>query len=354
LLTLDRVRIAIISTPFVPVPPPRYGGTELIVAELVDGFVRQGHEVTLFATGDSRTRAQLRALHPAAEWPPDPRLEQEHAAWAIGEIVADDRGFDVVHAHVPSALPLARFVGVPMVYTIHHDRDDKLSQVYARHRVAYVAISARQRELVPEAEDAGVIHHGLSPRRCPFGAGGRYALFLGRFARDKGVHVALDVARKAGVTLKLGGRPHWCDHSYYQAEVVPRLASATLVGEVGGAGKARLIADAAALLFPVAWEEPFGLVMIEAMLAGTPVLAFARGSVPEVVEEGVTGYICRDADEMTWRLRQIVAHGFNRHRCRTRALERWCARRMVREYLELYRSLCSWESIDARSAAPSL
>jgi glycosyltransferase involved in cell wall biosynthesis len=215
-----------------------------------------------------------------------------------------------------------------------------------------VAISARQRDLVPEAEGAAVIHHGLSPGRCPFGdGGGGYALFLGRFARDKGVHLALDVARAAGVSLKLGGRPHWCDHSYYQDEVLPRLGGAELVGEVGGAVKERLLGEAAALLFPIHWEEPFGLVMIEAMLAGTPVLALPRGSVPEVVEDGVTGFICRDEDEMAGRLRQVVRRGFDRRRCRARALQRWSACRMVREYLTLYRSLHAWESADARSAA---
>jgi glycosyltransferase involved in cell wall biosynthesis len=347
------VRIALISTPFVAVPPPRYGGTELIVAELVDGFVRAGHQVTLFATGDSGVRCELRALFPRPEWPPDATTELEHAGWAAREICSDSRGFDVVHAHVPAALPFAPFLDAPMVYTIHHDRDEKRARLYAQHRVQYVAISARQQMLVPEAHPARVIHHGLTPLAPGRGDGG-YALFLGRFSRVKGVHVALDVARAARIPLKLGGRPHWCDEEYYSSEVAARLAlpGAELIGEVGGEEKTDLLGGALALLFPIAWEEPFGLVMIEAMLCGTPVLALPRGSVPEVVEDGVTGYLCRDEEDLARRLSQIARRGFDRRRCRARALERWSARRMVREHLELYRELRNLKVIDGRSAAP--
>jgi glycosyltransferase involved in cell wall biosynthesis len=349
------VRIAMISTPFVPVPPPGYGGTELIVAELVQGLVAAGNEVTLFATGDSQTSAELRALFAAAEWPPHPTLELDHAAWAVAEILADPRPFDVVHAHVASALPFSRFVDVPMVYTIHHDRHDKLARMYRRHRAQYVAISARQRELCPEVQQATVIHHGLSPERYPAGTGaGGYAAFLGRFAAEKGLHLALDVARAAGLPLKLAGRPHWCDQEYFEAECVPRLRTTKVevVGEVGGGDKTHILGEAMALLFPVCWEEPFGLVMIEAMLCGTPVVGLGRGAVPEVVESGVTGYVCANADEMAYWMRQIAAHGFDRRRCRARALERWSASRMVREHLAMYQRLHRWEPVDARSAAP--
>jgi glycosyltransferase involved in cell wall biosynthesis len=348
------VRIAMISTPFVPVPPPRYGGTELIVAELVEGFLRAGHEVTLFATGDSQTGAEIRALYQKAEWPPDPTVELDHAAWAVNQILSSDERFDVVHAHVAPALPFARYLECPLVYTLHHDRDEKLTRLYQHQRAHYVAISARQRELVPELDEVHVIHHGLSPLRHPFGRGrGGYALFLGRFAREKGVHLAIDAAEAARVPLFLGGQPHWRDSEYYQAEVAPRLAAtsnAKVVGEVGGAVKTHLLGDATALLFPVCWEEPFGLVMIEAMLCGTPVLALARGSVSEVVEEGVTGFICRDQEQLTSRLRQIAADGFDRRRCRARALERWSSRRMVGDYLALYQQLVGWGEADARSA----
>ena len=348
------MRIALISTPFVPVPPAGYGGTELIVEELVCGLVAAGHDVTLFATGDSHAPAPVRALFPRAVWPPNPTHELDHAAWAASQIVADARGWDVVHGHVPSLLPLARFFDAPLVHTIHHDRDETLVARYAGGDAQLVAISERQRALLPEAESV-VIRHGLSPSRFAAGNGqGGYLAFVGRLALEKGAHVAVEVAAAAGLPLKLAGRAHWRDEPYFREEVLPRVArsGAQLVGEVGGLQKSRLLGGAVALLFPVAWEEPFGLVMIEAMLSGTPVVALARGAVPEVIEDGLTGFVCADSVEMIERVRQIAAGGFDRRRCRARAAERWSAARMIAEYLALYRQCRrSWESADARVAA---
>lgn len=344
-----------ISTPFVSVPPPRYGGTELIVAELVTGLAAAGHEVTLFATGDSRggENVSVRARFDRPRWPPEAYVELDHASFAIEEVLADARGFDVVHSHVPSALPFARLLDAPMVYTVHHDDGPeyaRLQSLYGRSRAHFVAISARQRALMQELSPARVIHHGLDPGCHRFGAGdGGYCAFLGRFAREKGPHAAIDAARAAGVSIRLGGAPHWRDHDYFEREIGARLCKpgVTAVGEIGGRDKRDFLADACALLFPVDWEEPFGLVMIEAMLSGTPVLAFARGSVPEIVEEGVTGFICRDVDEMAARLRAIG--DFDRAACRRRALERWTSARMVREYVALYEAVQAWVG-DVRAA----
>ena len=348
-----------ISTPFVPVPPSRYGGTELIVAELVRGLADGGHDVVLFATGDSRppSSVTLRARFDQSQWPPDPRVELEHAAWAIEQLRADARPFDVVHAHVPAALPLASRIDPPMVYTVHHDAGDeyaRLRRVYRRFgrrgRAQLVAVSERQRALMPELADARVIHHGLDPAGYRFGRGdGGYCLFLGRFAREKGVHQAIDAARAACMPIKVAGAPHWRDVRYFEAEVARRLGRSGVapVGEVGGATKRDLLAGAAALLFPIAWEEPFGLVMIEAMLSGTPVLAFAGGSVSEVIDAGVTGFVCRDVDEMATRLRAI--RDFDRAACRRRAVERWSSARMVRDHVSLYQQLQPWSG-DVRAA----
>jgi glycosyltransferase involved in cell wall biosynthesis len=349
------MRIAMISTPFVAVPPPRYGGTELIVAELVTGLAAAGHEVTLFATGDSRPpeQAELRARFDRAHWPPDPYVELDHAAFAVEEILADSRNYDVVHAHVPAALPFARMLDMPMVYTVHHDDGAeyvRLQALYRRSRAHFVAISARQRALMQELADARVIHHGLDAACHRFGAGdGGYCAFLGRFACEKGPHAAIDAARAAGVPIRLAGAPHWRDHDYFEREIGARLCrpGVAAIGEVGGKEKRDFLADACALLFPVDWEEPFGLVMIEAMLSGTPVLAFARGSVPEIVEDGVTGFICRDVDDMAARLRAIGR--FDRAACRQRALERWTSARMVRDYVSLYEAVQSWVG-DVRAA----
>ena len=349
------MRIAIISTPFVAVPPPRYGGTELIVAELVTGLAAAGHEVTLFATGDSRAgeTVSVRARFERPRWPPEPYAELDHASFAIEEVLADARGYDVVHAHVPSALPFARLLEAPMIYTVHHDDGEeyaRLQSLYARCHAHFVAISGRQRALMPELATARVIHHGLDAACHRFGAGdGGYCAFLGRFAEQKGPHVAIDAARAARVPIRLAGAPHWRDHDYFEREIGARLCKpgVTAVGEIGGRDKRDFLAGACALLFPIDWEEPFGLVMIEAMLSGTPVLAFARGSVPEIVEDGVTGFICRDADDMAARLAAIGS--FDRAACRRRALERWTSARMVREYVALYESVQSWVG-DVRAA----
>lgn len=349
------MRIAMISTPFVSVPPPRYGGTELIVAELVGGLAAAGHEVTLFATGDSRPAAavSLRARFDRAIWPPDPYAELDHAAWAVEQVLLDGRGFDVVHSHVPAALAFAPMLEAPLVYTVHHGAGDdyaRLRTLYERSRAQLVAISHRQRALMPALAGAQVIHHGLDPNGYPLGDGdGGYCAFLGRFSREKGVHVAVDVARQADLPIRLGGAPHWRDARYFETELRPRLGRArvTSLGELGGEAKRELLAGARALLFPVDWEEPFGLVMIEAMLSGTPVIALGRGSVPEVIDDGVTGFVCRTPDEMAARLRAIG--GFDRAACRRRALERWTTARMVGDHVSLYEQLQPWVR-DVRAA----
>jgi glycosyltransferase involved in cell wall biosynthesis len=336
LLHLPPVRIAMVSTPFIPTPPVRYGGTELVVWELTSALRELGHRVTLFTVGDD-DGAERRALYRTPVWPPDPYHEANHAAWALAEILADGR-FDVVHCHVPSAVPLARFTS-PIVYTIHHDRDRSLTALYRLARgVTFVAVSDRQRELLPEVDDVETVHHGLDPAQYPFGGGGGPALFIGRLAEEKGPHVAIDVARSAGAGLTLAGDAHWKDRSYFEREIGPRLgAGVEWVGEVGHAAKVALARKARALLFPIDWEEPFGLVMIEAMLAGTPVLATPRGSVPEVVEQGVTGWICETPSEMTRRLAELEHAGsFDRVRCRERAVERFGRARMARDYLAVY------------------
>jgi glycosyltransferase involved in cell wall biosynthesis len=335
------VRIALISTPFLSVPPRLYGGTELVVYELADGLVRMGHDVELFATGDSRTRATLRSLYAETQWPPDPLADLNHVSWAMEEIGL--RGpFDVIHAHSAAALACARFVpGSPMVYTIHHARDESLSAFYRHFPEAhYIAISEDQRCREVPLRHIQVIHHGLDPARYQCSSSlGAYVCFIGRYSRVKGPHTAIDVARDARVVIRMAGEVHQPDELWADVELRPRLAQPHVaeLGPIGIAVKARLLARARALLAPIEWNEPFGLVLIEAMLSGCPVVAFPMGSVPELVEEGLTGFIATSPAHMTELIRPGGAvDRFDRARCRERASERFSAERMVADHVALY------------------
>ena len=332
------LRIALVSTPCVAVPPKGYGGTELVVAELAKALVARGVQVVVYATGDSELPGvEVRSYFPAAQWPPDRELERVHAAWSLRDAARDPRGFDVVHVHTPCAVEMARLSPYPVLCTLHHTFDPELTDLYRRApQVKLVAISHAQARGEP-APVSAVVHHGLDPARYhPMPEQG-YLLFLGRFDRVKGVTHAIEVAVRANLPLVMAGAPH--EREYYEAEVKPLVKRHGVleVGPVSGAAKAALIARARALLFPIEWEEPFGLVMIEAMLSGVPVLGNARGAVSEVVEDGITGVLCDDATEMVAAAR-IADRLFDRARIRERAAWRWSAERMADDYLRLYRT----------------
>lgn len=334
------MRIGLVSTSALPTPPDAYGGTELVVSELALGLQELGHDVVLYATGDSTCNANTVSFHAHGVFPPNDEAERAHAEFAFTDLPSRD--VDVVHVHHVEALPFHDRVNAPCVATIHHARDEKLVQRYAQFPdVGFVAISHRQAELLPELPIAGVVYHGLDPDAQPLGRGlGGYAAFVGRFCAEKGVHDAIDASVMAEVPLLLGGVPHpFGDaQTYFLTEIQPRirnLADHVLwLGEVGRTAKQSLLRDARALLFPVAWEEPFGLVMIEAMLVGTPVIAFRCGAVPEVIEEGVTGFLVDSTEELAYRLRTLGE--FERARCRARAAERWSRRRMAADYVAVY------------------
>jgi len=343
----DAMRIAMISTPFVSVPPMNYGGTELVVYELVQGLVEGGHEVTLFATGDSHTQGELRSLYSQPQWPPEPLAELNHVSWAMGEIAAGD--FDLIHAHSALALAMTRLLPLPpLVYTIHHTLTAEFSDLYRFFPEAqYVAISRNQKQLEIPLPRCQVIPHGLDPRPFRCGEPEDYVCFIGRFSETKGPHVAIDAARKARVPIRLGGGVHPPDREFFRREMEPRLnlSHVSYLGCIGLAQKVPLLMRARALLSPIDWEEPFGLVMLEAMLSGCPVVAFPRGSVRELVEPGVTGFIVESLEEMADTIRPGgPLESFDRARCRDHAATRFSRDRLVADHLRLYRQVLARHS----------
>jgi len=332
------MRIGIVAPPFIPVPPIAYGGTELFIAHLASELHARGEEVTVYANGESRVACALKWLYCRSEWPiSDPLAAQlksaDHSSWAVHDAM---QWADVVHLNDVVAVPFTRFADVPVVLTIHHPHEPALSGVYSRYPdVEYVAISAAQarREPMPRVS---VVHHGLSlsDYRCS-DRKEDYLVFLGRMAPCKGVHTAIEVARRAGLPLKIAGEIQPVFQEYWDHDVRPHVdgTSVEYVGEAGLARKNELLANARALLFPIHWDEPFGLVMIEAMACGTPVLAFDAGSVPEIVRDGVSGWICADAADMAAR---AASPGIAAESCRAWVASRFSCERMVDRYLDVY------------------
>jgi glycosyltransferase involved in cell wall biosynthesis len=334
------MRIAMISTPFLSVPPKDYGGTELIVYELVQGLVDLGHDVTLFATGDSNTRAGLAYLYEKPKWPPHPIPDVHHCAWAFGQI--SKRNFDAIHAHSPCALAMTRMAPeLPIIYTIHHEQENELSEYYLNFPdVHFVAISRNQRNLEAPINRCEVIHHGLDPARFEWTSKPKdYVCFVGRFSKIKGPHTAIDAAEKARLPILMAGEAHPDSAEFAEKVLKPKLnlPHVTCIGCVGITQKVPLLRDARAMLAPLEWEEPFGLVLIEAMLSGCPVVVYPRGSAPELVEEGVTGVIVSSVDEMAEAIKKGgVIDSFDRQRCRDVASKRFSRNRLVNDYANLY------------------
>jgi glycosyltransferase involved in cell wall biosynthesis len=249
--------------------------------------------------------------------------------------------FDLIHAHSPVALGFTRLTAIPMAYTLHHAQEPGLSAYYRQFpEVQHVAISADQARREPGVQDCAVIHHGLDPRIYRWtDRPGDYVCFLGRFAQEKGLPAAIDAAAAARTPIYVAGAAHPGDVDYARAEIEPRLRGRHVrhLGPVGQSEKVPLLRDARALLAPIEWNEPFGLVLIEAMLSGCPVVAFGRGSVPELVEDGITGFIAESREEMADLIRPGGAvDRLDRRRIRQLAVSRFGRERMVIEYERLY------------------
>ncbi len=335
------MRIAIVAPPWVPVPPPAYGGTEVMLDTLARGLVAAGHEVLLYATGDSTCPVRRGWVYETARGldAVTPAYELRHVIGAY-EAVAE---FDIVHDHTLIGPVYAdRFPWLPVVTTNHLLFDSEVGVLYRTisDRVPVIAISHQQAARAKGVNLAGVVHHGVDTGRFPLGSGaGGYAVFMGRMSPDKGVHTAIRAARAAGVPLRIAARMSEPGELRYFADQVEPLLGGDIefVGEVGGSDKLRLLGEACCLLNPVAWREPFGMVMIEAMATGTPVIAPPVGAAPEIVEDGVTGYLPADHQGLVEALCKVGE--LDRRACRKLVEERFSAERMVAQHLAIYRTV---------------
>ncbi len=342
--SLRTLRIAQVSPLMESVPPTHYGGSERVVAYLTDALLDLGHEVTLYASGDSRTRARLRAgcgaalrLNPGSVEP-----AADHT-YMLERVFQDQDEFDVIHSHVGYlAFPLLRRMRTPHLSTFHGPFDVvnfvNLKKEFTD--IPLVSISRSQQTQYRSGNWGATIYHGLPEHQYEFqekDAG--YLCFLGRFSPEKGVDTAIDIATRAGMPLKMAGKVDAVDREFFEKVVEPRIDGVRVqyVGESTEREKRDLLAHAKALLFPIRWREPFGLVMIEALACGTPVIATRYGSVPEVIDHGATGFIVGGVRQA---VRAVVrVHEISRRACRSAFEKRFTARKMAENYVRVYRNL---------------
>jgi glycosyltransferase involved in cell wall biosynthesis len=339
------LRIALISAPFIAVPPADYGGTELFVAQLAEGLGKAGVDAVVYANGESTVKAERRWLYERSLWPikqPERAWIRElnHTSWAIRDALND---CDLIHVQSPQGLAFSPFVDRPFVLTLHGPHEDYLSEYYRRYpEVQYVCISDAQcrQESLPHLR---TIHHGidLSLYRLVENKQ-QYLSFIGRIAPIKGTHIAIEVAHRTGIPLKIAGEVQPVFREYFEKKIRPKI-DGKLVEYIGPAdlqAKNELLGNSMAMLFPIQWSEPFGLVMLEAMACGTPVLALPGGSVPEVVVEGVSGHICRSTREMTRCIPDLKMRPAD---VRRYVEENFSVDVMVRRYVSLYQeTLQNW------------
>jgi glycosyltransferase involved in cell wall biosynthesis len=346
LVGVHPVKIAQIAPLIESCPPQLYGGTERIVSYLTEELVRQGHDVTLFASGDSRTSARLEAFSEKA-LRLDPKVGDPtpYHMVMLDSVRARANEFDVLHFHVDVLhYPIIHNFIDRTVTTIHGRLDQQeLQHVHSAFADApLVAISNDQRQSLPSANWVGTVYHGLPHDLLPFNPApkGDYLAFLGRVAPEKGPDRAIEIAARAGAKLKMAAKIDDSDQAYWETVIEPLVAAhpnVEFVGEVNEGQKGTFLGNAQALLFPIDWPEPFGMVMIEAIACGTPVIAFAKGSVPEVIDNGVSGFLVDDIAEAVATIKQL--YQFDRTQARRSFERRFTIERVAREYLDIYHAL---------------
>lgn len=343
------MRIAQIAPLFEAVPPKLYGGTERVVSALTEELVGLGHDVTLFASGDSVTEATLHAIRPEAL-----RLDPTIKDWVscvlhqVETVRRHSQGFDIMHFHIdyfPNSVMTRQ--ATPFLTTIHGRLDlPEFAPIYRMFpEVPLISISDSQRGPLPDLNWAGTVYHGMPEQKLrpttlvPAQGEDKYFAFLGRISPEKGIESAIRIAGQAGVKLKVAAKVDNADRAYFEASVEPLLAHAHVefIGEINDLQKPAFLSNATALLFPIDWPEPFGLVMIESMACGCPVIARKRGSVPEVMEDGLTGFVIETEAEAVAAIAQI--HTLDRATIRRRFEQRWTARRMAEDYVAVYEDL---------------
>jgi glycosyltransferase involved in cell wall biosynthesis len=343
----DKLRVAQVAPLWTPIPPATYGGIELLLALLCDGLVERGHEVRLFASGDCRTRANLHPVIPVNLSELMARgealMHEYYLNAAMASVMAAQDGFDVIHCHLPPAwIPFAGAVRKPCLFTLHtspHADDEWAMRNFPQAGIAAISHAQVAGATARLGRKFPVVYNGVdfSAYDASFEAG-KYLAFLGRMSPEKNPLDAIRIAAEAGLPLVLAGRPqNASEEVYFQKNVEPLIDGGRVrwIGLVNHPQKVELLRNAAALIFPIQWDEPFGLVMIEAMACGTPVIATRRGSVPEVVDEGVTGFTAASPAELVSLVSK--ARALDRRRVREHARRRFSHDKMVDDYVALYR-----------------
>ncbi len=339
------MRIAQVAPLWERVPPPAYGGIELVVGLLTDELVRRGHEVTLFASGDSITLAKLESVHSQAL-----RLDSTVKEYGIYEMLQMSRvyekasEFDIIHSHMGcAALPYGNLVKTPTVHTLHgiFTPDNEKMFTHARSQ-PYISISDAQREPRLNLNCVATVYNGIDTSTYEFHEKPQdppYLAFLGRISPEKGTHLAIEIAKRSGWRLKMAGKVDVVDVDYYEQEIKPHIDGKQIEywGEADHAQKNELIGGAVATLFPITWREPFGLVMVESMVTGTPVIAIELGSASEVIVHGKTGFLCHSVDECVEAIDKATQ--LNRNDCREHVLKHFSVERMTDGYEAVYQKV---------------
>ncbi len=336
------MRVALIAPPFIAVPPTFYGGTELFIAQLAEGLQKLGIKVVVYCNGESTIKAERRWLYKQSQWPIKGEVyanlkDINHTAWAIADAMKD---CDLIHMNNLPGLVHSRFVKSPFVYTVHHPHEPGLNSFYEYYpEINYVTISDFQRSRL-KAPHSRTIHHGIDLTLYKPGTKRTYLSFLGRIAPIKGTHLAIEVAKQSGIPLKIAGEVQPIFREYFETKIKPHVDGKFIeyVGAVGLREKNELLGNSVATLFPVQWDEPFGLVMIEAMACGAPVLALPGGAVQEVVRDGVSGFVCRSVDELADHAMK-VENEFSPEVVRSYVAENFSLDKMVASYAATYKEI---------------